>query len=146
LPGVGLSTKALNNDYSIERFATDLHAVVQWSGASRIVMVGHSIGGMILQTYARLFPKEPVVAGLALVHTTYTNPIRTTKNGTIYSAIEKPVIVPLLHLTVVLSPIVWLMNVLSYLNGSKQRTECGVFLTIRQLVRRSPTPLPSSIC
>jgi pimeloyl-ACP methyl ester carboxylesterase len=122
LPGVGLSTKALNNDYSIERFATDLHAVLQWSGAPSIVMVGHSIGGMILQTYVRLFPNEPTLAGLALVHTTYTNPIRTTKNGTFYTAIEKPVIVPLLHLTVVLSPVVWLMNVLSYLNGSTHRS------------------------
>ena len=122
LPGVGLSTRALNNDYSIERFATDLHAIVQWSGSPRIVMVGHSIGGMILQTYARLFPNEPAVAGLALVHTTYTNPVRTTKNGTIYSAIEKPVIVPLLHLTILLSPLVWLMNVLSYLNGSTHRS------------------------
>ena len=122
LPGVGLSTKAVNSDYSINRFAADLHAVVQWSGAPHIVMVGHSIGGMILQTYARLFPKEPTVAGLALVHTTYMNPIRTTKNGAIYSAIEKPVIVPLLHLTIILSPIVWLMNVLSYLNESTHRS------------------------
>jgi pimeloyl-ACP methyl ester carboxylesterase len=122
LPGAGHSTRALNNDYSIERFATDLQAIVEWSGASRIVMVGHSIGGMILQTYARLFPTEPAVAGLALVHTTYTNPIRTTKHGTLYSAIEKPVIVPLLYLTIVLSPLVWLMNILSYLNGSTHRS------------------------
>ena len=42
LPGVGLSTRAVNNDYSIERFATDLHAIVQWSGVPRIVLVGHS--------------------------------------------------------------------------------------------------------
>jgi pimeloyl-ACP methyl ester carboxylesterase len=122
LPGVGLSSKAGNNDYSIERFATDLQAIVEWSGAPSIVMVGHSIGGMILQTYARLFPSEPAVAGLALVHTTYTNPIRTTKHGTLYSAIEKPVIVPLLYLTIFLSPVVWLMNVLSYLNGSTHRS------------------------
>ena len=122
LPGVGLSTRAFNNDYSIERFARDLQAIVEWSGASRIVMVGHSIGGMILQTYARLFPTEPAVTGLALVHTTYTNPIRTTKHGTVYSAIEKPVIVPLLYLTIAISPLVWLMNVLSYLNGSTHRS------------------------
>jgi hypothetical protein len=80
------------------------------------------IGGMILQTFARLFPTEPAVAGLALVRTTYTNPIRTTKFGSVYSAIEKPVIVPLLYLTIFLSPLVWLMNVLSYLNGSAHRS------------------------
>lgn len=73
LPGVGLSTRALNRDYSMERFASDLHAIVGWSGASQIVLVGHSIGGMILQTFARLFPATPAVAGMALVHTTYKN-------------------------------------------------------------------------
>jgi pimeloyl-ACP methyl ester carboxylesterase len=122
LPGVGLSSTAANNDYSIERFATDLRAVIEWSGASNIVLVGHSIGGMILQTFARLFPNEPAVAGLVLVHTTYTNPIRTTRNAAIYTAIEKPVIVPLLHLTIVLSPVVRLMHALSYLNGSTHST------------------------
>lgn len=122
LPGVGFSTRAANNDYSIERFATDLHAIVEWSGAPRIVMVGHSIGGMILQTYSRLFPIASSVAGLALVHTTYMNPVRTTKYGSFYSAIEKPVIVPLLYLTILFSPLVWLMNVLSYLNGSTHRS------------------------
>ncbi len=122
LPGVGLSTRALNKDYSIDRFATDLHAIVTWSGASRIMLVGHSIGGMILQTFARLFPATPAVAGMALVHTTYKNPVRTTKNAAFYSAIEKPVIIPLLHLTKALSPLVWLMNVASYLNGSTHRS------------------------
>jgi pimeloyl-ACP methyl ester carboxylesterase len=122
LPGVGLSTKASDNDYSIERFARDLHAVVEWSSASRVVLVGHSIGGMILQTFICLFPRETVVAGIALVHTTYKNPIRTTRNAAFYSAIEKPVIIPLLYATMLFSPLVWLMNVLSYLNGSVHRS------------------------
>ena len=56
LPGVGLSTRAANNDYSMERFATDLRAIVEWTAAPRVVLVGHSIGGMILQTYAQLIP------------------------------------------------------------------------------------------
>src|SRR6185312_9471626 len=113
---------AANNDYSMERFATDLRAIVEWTAAPRIVLVGHSIGGMILQTYARLFPTDSSVAGLALVHTTYKNPLRTTKHGALYSAIEKPVIVPLLYLTILFSPLAWLMNVLSYLNGSAHRS------------------------
>lgn len=122
LPGVGLSTKASNNDYRIERFATDLQAIVEWSGAPSVVLVGHSIGGMILQTFSRLFPSEPAVAGIALVHTTYKNPVRTTKFAAAYTLIEKPVIVPLLYLTIALSPLVWLMSVLSYLNGSTHRS------------------------
>jgi len=122
LPGVGLSSRARNNDYGIERFAADLHAVISWTGASDVVLVGHSIGGMILQTFSRLFPAEPSVAGIALVHTTYKNPMRTTKFGAFYTAIEKPVILPLLYLTIAISPLVWVMNLLSYLNGSTHRS------------------------
>jgi pimeloyl-ACP methyl ester carboxylesterase len=119
---VGLSSRARNNDYGIERFAADLHAVISWTGASDVVLVGHSIGGMILQTFSRLFPAEPSVAGIALVHTTYKNPMRTTKFGAFYTAIEKPVILPLLYLTIAISPLVWVMNLLSYLNGSTHRS------------------------
>ena len=122
LPGVGLSTRAANNDYSMERFATDLHAIVEWTAAPRVVLVGHSIGGMILQTYCAPIPNGYFRGRSVLVHTTYMNPLRTTKHGALYSAIEKPVIVPLLYLTILFSPLAWLMNVLSYLNGSTHRS------------------------
>jgi pimeloyl-ACP methyl ester carboxylesterase len=122
LPGLGRSTRAANNDYELPRLAHDLQAVVEWTQAPQIVLVGHSIGGMTLQTYARLYPVEPRVRGLALVHTTHTNPLRTTRFAALYSAIETPVIVPLLYLTIGLSPLVWLMNVLSYLNGSAHQS------------------------
>jgi pimeloyl-ACP methyl ester carboxylesterase len=122
LPGTGRSTRAADNDYELSRLAHDLQAVVEWTNAAQIVLVGHSIGGMILQSYARLYPDEMRVHGLALVHTTYTNPLRTTRYGAFYSAIEKPVIVPLLYLTIALSPLVWLTNLLSYLNGRSHRS------------------------
>jgi pimeloyl-ACP methyl ester carboxylesterase len=75
---------------------------------------------MITLTFARLFPKAlgTRVAGLGLVHTTYTNPVRTTSMASLFTALEKPVIVPLLHLTIWLSPLVWVMSWLSYLNGT----------------------------
>ena len=53
-----------------------------------------------------------------LVQTTYTNPVRTTTFAGLLSALERPLVVPLLHLTIGLAPLVWLMNQLSYLNGS----------------------------
>ena len=40
----------------------------------------------------------------------------------LYTAIETPVIIPLLYLTIALWPIVWVMNWLSYLNGSAHRS------------------------
>jgi pimeloyl-ACP methyl ester carboxylesterase len=48
----------------------------------------------------------------------YLHPVRTTKMASFFTALERPVIVPLLHLTIWLSPLVWLSNWMSYLNGS----------------------------
>lgn len=120
LPGLGLSTRPKNNDYSLENLAHDLDAVLELTGDRPAVLVGHSIGGMITLTFCRLFPEAlgTRVASLILVHTTYTNPVRTVKGAKLYTTLERPLLVPLLHLTIWLSPLVWLMNWLSYLNGT----------------------------
>jgi pimeloyl-ACP methyl ester carboxylesterase len=120
LPGLGLSKRPDNRDYSLEKLARDLDAVLGLAGDQPALLLGHSIGGMITLTFCRLFPAalSTRVAGLALVHTTYTNPVRTTKGASLYTALERPVIVPLMYLTIWLSPLVWLMNWLSYLNGT----------------------------
>ena len=123
-PGLGLSKKPDNNDYRLEKLAMDLEAVLTLVGDRPAVLVGHSIGGMIILTFCRLFPEAlgRRVAGLVLVHTTYTNPVRTTRMAALYTALEKPVLVPLLYLTIALWPLVWLMNWMSYLNGSAHRS------------------------
>lgn len=120
LPGLGRSRRPQNNDYSMEKLAHDLEAVLGCAGGRPALLMGHSIGGMITLTFCRLFPEAlgREVCGLALVHTTYTNPVRTTSNAGLLTALERPLIVPLLHLTIWLSPLVWLMTLLSYLNGS----------------------------
>jgi hypothetical protein len=51
---------------------------------------------------------------MVLAHTTYTNPVRTTAKHRLYTALQKPVLEPLLHLAIWLSPVLWLLNVLSY--------------------------------
>jgi pimeloyl-ACP methyl ester carboxylesterase len=121
LPGVGRSTRPRNRDYSLDAFAGHLDAVLQFAGKPAI-LVGHSIGGMTILTFCKRFPQAlgTRVAGLVLVHTTYVNPVRTARFGRLFTALERPLIVPLLHLTVGLSPLVLLMNWLSYLNGSLQ--------------------------
>ena len=123
-PGLGLSKKPDNNDYRLEKLAADLAAVLAFAGDRPAVLVGHSIGGMIILTLCKAFPEllERRVAGLVLAHTSYTNPVRTTKMAAFYTAIETPVIIPLLHLTIALWPLVWVMNWLSYLNGSAHRS------------------------
>lgn len=123
-PGLGLSKKPDNNDYRLEKLAADLEAVLAFAGDRPAVLVGHSIGGMITLTLCKVFPESLVrrVAGLVLVHTSYTNPVRTTKTAALYTAIETSVLIPLLHLTIALWPLVWVMNWLSYLNGSAHRS------------------------
>lgn len=122
LPGLGLSTRPQNRDYSLENLASDLEAVLGLAKGRPALLLGHSIGGMITQTFCKLFPDAlgSRVKGLVLAHTTYTNPVRTVKGASIYTAVERPVIVPLLYLTIWLSPVVWLVNWMSYLNGTAQ--------------------------
>jgi pimeloyl-ACP methyl ester carboxylesterase len=102
----------------LEAFAGHLEAVLRFADKPAILL-GHSIGGMTILTFCRLFPEALGlrVAGLALVHTTYVNPVRTARLAPLYTALERPVIVPLLYLTIALSPLVLLMNWLAYLNG-----------------------------
>ena len=79
LPGLGKSTRPKNSDYSLEKFARDLEAVIAIAGNKPVILLGHSIGGMISLTFSRLFPEllGSRVAGLILVDTTYTNPVNT---------------------------------------------------------------------
>ena len=119
-PGLGQSTRPSDRDYSIENLAGDLDAVLALAGEKPAILLGHSIGGMITLSFCRLFPAAlgSRVAGLVLTHTTPTDPVRTVSGAAFYTAIEKPVLVPLMYLTIALSPLVWLMNWLSYRNGS----------------------------
>jgi pimeloyl-ACP methyl ester carboxylesterase len=119
-PGLGKSTRPSNRDYSLENLARDLDAVLAVAGEKPAILLGHSIGGMIILTFCRLFPEAigTRVNGIVLTHTTPTNPIRTTSGAAFLTAIEKPVLVPMMYLTIALSPLLWIMNWLSYRNGS----------------------------
>lgn len=120
LPGLGESSEPTDKDYKLEKLAEYLSVVVGLAGDHPVVLLGHSIGGMITQTFCRLFPGQlgRRVVGLILVHTTYTDPAKTTFLKRLLHALEKPVLVPLMYITIVLSPVVKLMNWLSYWNGS----------------------------
>lgn len=120
LPGLGKSKKPGNRDYSMEKFARDLEAVLTVAGDRPVFLLGHSMGAMILLTFCRLFPQHlnHRVAGLILVDGTYTNPLKTTTFSKLLLALQKPLLEPLLYLTIALSPLLWLTSWLSYLNGS----------------------------
>ncbi len=62
LRGHGGSGPAANGDYSIEGFAQDVQAVADYLHLSRFVIVGHSMGGLVVTAYAGQHPLQ--VAGV----------------------------------------------------------------------------------
>ena len=56
LPGLGQSGRPLADDWSLEKLAGDLDAVLALAGDRPAVLAGHSIGGMIVLTHCKLFP------------------------------------------------------------------------------------------
>ena len=95
-PSLGRSTRPTTRDYSLEKFAADLEAVLALTGNKPAILGGHGIGGMITLTFCGLFPAtlRRRVMGLVLTHTTPINPVRTTSGAAFYTAIEKPVRIP----------------------------------------------------
>jgi pimeloyl-ACP methyl ester carboxylesterase len=134
LPGLGQSKGAI----SLESFASNLAAVIEHSGAEKVGLVGHSIGGMTIQTLARDNPAffNTRVAGAVLVNTTYTNPLRTMILPRFMQAIRFPLLEPIMRLTILLQPLAWLSAWQSYLSGTAHianRFGFGRYVTRSQL-------------
>ncbi|MFN2614320.1 MAG: alpha/beta fold hydrolase [Actinomycetota bacterium] len=71
--GHGRSGRPPTNDWTLTALARDIDAVISDAAPNgRVVLVGHSMGGMAALEYARLFPEKigTTVAGLVLVDTT----------------------------------------------------------------------------
>jgi pimeloyl-ACP methyl ester carboxylesterase len=119
LPGLGCSGRPLDGDYSLERLAADLDSVLQLAAGGRpAVLVGHSIGGMTMLTWARRPSSAAAASGMVLVNTTPIMPIETSKGFALLERLREPVLKPLLRLTIWAEPFVRVMNWASYLNGS----------------------------
>ncbi len=137
LPGLGLS-KAGRSGITLPAFGRSLRAVIDHAGEGPVILVGHSIGGMAIQTLMRDAPEfvRKRVAGVVLVNTTYTNPLRTMILPKLWLALRKPVLEPLFHGMIWLQPLVWLGAWQSYLSGSAHianRFGFGRFVTRSQL-------------
>jgi pimeloyl-ACP methyl ester carboxylesterase len=124
LPGLGNSTAPADSDLSLEKMARDLDAVLEAVSFTPVVLAGHSIGGMIILTYCKLFPdKLPArVRALVVAQSTYTNPVKTTRFSGLMQALQKPVLEPMAYMMIWLSPMVRMLNWLSFVNGSAQRS------------------------
>ncbi len=64
LRGVG-GTSAPSDNFEKTTMARDVHGLITQLGVSRVVMVGHDIGGMVAYAYARLYPRE--IIGVAVL-------------------------------------------------------------------------------
>jgi pimeloyl-ACP methyl ester carboxylesterase len=115
LPGLGKSTGFV----SLTDFAADLESLLSLTGHRKPVLIGHSIGGMIIQTLVRERPHAlSKIAGVVLLNTTYTDPLKTMILSPLAQALRWPVLEPMMRLAVWLQPLAWLSAWQSYLSGS----------------------------
>jgi pimeloyl-ACP methyl ester carboxylesterase len=91
LRGHGLSQSKGEDDYSIERLARDLRAVIEDARLEEVVIVGHSVGGMVAQQLCLDYPElqGDVVKGLVLLNTTYGPAIETVLGGAAIARLER---------------------------------------------------------
>jgi pimeloyl-ACP methyl ester carboxylesterase len=138
LPGLGRSRQPKNGALTLDRLAADLATIVELSRNGPVVLVGHSIGGMTIQTLARLRPDlfGATVAGVILLNTTHTNPLKTMIFSGLAQALRWPVIEPAMRMAIWLWPVAWLGAWQSYLSGSAHlanRFGFGRYVTRGQL-------------
>lgn len=141
LPGTGKS-KPGPKGVDLSHFADNLAAVIAWTGKDKVLLVGHSIGGMTTQTLARdhaaVFDSK--VAGVVLVNTTYKNPLHAMIMEPLAVALRFPLIEPMMFMTQFLVPFAWLSAWQSYFSGSAHlanRIAFGASVTRSQLKHTS---------
>ena len=75
LRGHGKSDKPKKlEDYSFDKFARDINLIIKKEKIKKMILIGHSFGGMIALTYYSLFPKE--TEALVLIDTIYEDPLK----------------------------------------------------------------------
>lgn len=121
---MGKSKPAKSSAIELDVFAADLRTVIALAGGRKVVLAGHSIGGMAIQTLARDDPDffNAHVAGTLLINTIYTNPLKTMILSGLAQGLRWPVLEPFLRLAILLQPLVWLAVWQSYLSGAAHAT------------------------
>jgi pimeloyl-ACP methyl ester carboxylesterase len=137
LPGLGKSRAGGGRAITLKAFASDLAAVIDQAGGRPVVLVGHSIGGMTIQTLIRDDPRiQSRLAGVVLLNTTNTNPLKTMILSRLWRALQRPVLEPASRLMILLQLGAWLSKWQAYLSGSghlASRVGFGRFVTRSQL-------------
>ena len=89
--GHGLSQPLGEEEYSVRTLARDLEAVIDDCNLKEVVVVGHSVGGMVALELAssRTELLGSAVKGLVLVNTTYRPPMETIAGGAAVAHLER---------------------------------------------------------
>ncbi|MFL6698951.1 MAG: alpha/beta fold hydrolase [Vitreoscilla sp.] len=119
LPGLGASTEGDAVSTSMSAMADQLEDVVQATArGGPVILVGHSIGGMLNLEYAREHSERlgKSVVGLVEVNTTFTNPL-LTKSHAERSRRLQPVYEPMLHVVEATAPVCRALGWLAWSSG-----------------------------
>ena len=89
--GHGLSQPTGSSEYTVQTLADDLDAVIRDCKLKEVVLVGHSIGGMVALELAssRRDLLGSTIKGVVLVNTTYRPPIETIAGGAALAHVER---------------------------------------------------------
>ncbi|HEX8569233.1 MAG TPA: alpha/beta hydrolase [Caulobacteraceae bacterium] len=119
LPGLGKSKGPGDGKHTLERYAQSLRTVVESAGPGPVVLVGHSIGGMTIQTLCALHPEllGDRIRGVVLLNTTHLRPVETTAASGLMKALWPVLLAPAAKLMIWLEPLFHLMAWQSYLSG-----------------------------
>lgn len=150
LPGLGRSwLPPPEHRVDLGDFARDLAFLVD-QAEGRPVLVGHSIGGMVIQTLLRDRPEMMErLAGVVFLNTTYTNPLKTMAMSGLAQSLQ-PLAELCMRLAIALAPLVKLVKLQSYMSGSAHlamRLGFGRFVTHSELehVTRLMTLAPPDV-
>ncbi len=74
--------KSLDQSYSLQSIAEDVHFWLDAVGLDKVILAGHSLGGMICQVFARRYPERVerlilMCTGVGTVYTLWQNFLRT---------------------------------------------------------------------
>jgi pimeloyl-ACP methyl ester carboxylesterase len=91
LRGHGLSQPRGEAEYSISTLADDLRAVIEDARLDEVVVVGHSVGGMIALQLCHLYPEVlgAQIKGLVLTNTTHRPAYETLIGGAGLAKVER---------------------------------------------------------
>lgn len=89
--GHGRSQPKGDAEFSVAQLAQDLLAVIDDAGLDEVVIVGHSVGGMVAQQLCLDHPElqGDRIKGLALLNTTYGPAIETVLGGATIARLER---------------------------------------------------------